>query len=174
VGVSLQRLRPVTAFGFLQRVAALVEREGFRVFAPILERLAQRETEMITVDRLHLIRRLAGPHGGDFGIRESIDLQVGETPIRLAIARPDRRGGAIGLDRLLRPAERLQRVRDGQMQLGIVGRLGENFTIDRQGLRVVAESGAYRRMGGAIRAVVRIDFEQFLHFLARAHVLVAR
>ena len=65
-GVALQRLGPVTAFGFLQRVAALVESEGFRVFAPILERLSERETKMIPVDRLDLGRRLAGPHARRF------------------------------------------------------------------------------------------------------------
>ena len=58
-GVALQRLGPVAAFGFLQRVAALVKSEGLRVLAPVLERLAERETQMIPVGRLNVRRRLA-------------------------------------------------------------------------------------------------------------------
>ena len=59
------------------------------------------------------------------------------------------------------------------MQLGVTRRLRQDFTVDRQGLRIIAETCAYRRMGCAVKSVVRIDLEQFLHLLPRAHVLMA-
>ena len=40
----------IPAFGALQRITKLVIAEGFRVLAPVLERLAEGKTQMITVD----------------------------------------------------------------------------------------------------------------------------
>jgi hypothetical protein len=62
---------------------------------------------------------------------------------------------------------------DRQMELGIIRRLGQDLTVQRQGLRIVAESRAYRRASGAIDPVVRISRKEFVHLLARADVLVA-
>src|SRR5260221_14409461 len=138
--VSLQRLGPVAALGLLQRVAALVKRERFRVLAPVLERLTERETQIIAVELLDVCGRLRGPHTGDFSVREAIGFQVRETPIRFAIVRSDRSRSAIRFDGFSCPAERLKRMRERQMQLGLIRRLGQNLTIERQGSAVVATS----------------------------------
>ena len=47
--VALDRLRPVAHLGFLQRIAALVVAERICVLAPVLERLAEREAQMVAI-----------------------------------------------------------------------------------------------------------------------------
>ena len=128
---------------------------------------------MITVGLLNVCRGLGGAHPGDFQVREAVGLQVRETPIGFAVLRSDRRRGAIGFDGFSGLAECLQRVADRQMQLGVIRRLDQDFTVERQRLAVVAEARADRRIGGPVDSVVRIGCEQFLHLLPRAHVLVA-
>ena len=59
------------------------------------------------------------------------------------------------------------------MQLGVVRRLGQDFTVERQRLAEIAESRAYRRVSGAVGPVVRIGGEKLFHLLPRAHVLMA-
>src|SRR5260221_4211731 len=128
---------------------------------------------MIAVDLLDVCRRLRGPHTGDFSARETIGFQVRETPIRFAVVRSDRSRSAIRFDGFSCPAERLQRMRERQMQLRLIRRLGQDLTIERQGLAVVAKSRAYRRMSGPVDSVVRIGFEKALHLLPTAHVFMA-
>src|SRR4030081_2098769 len=50
-GVLLQQLGPVAALGALPRVAALVEAEGQGVDLAVLGRLAEREAQVVAVDR---------------------------------------------------------------------------------------------------------------------------
>src|SRR5260370_36190475 len=114
---------------------------------------------MMAVDLLDACRRLRGPHTGDFSVRETIGFQVRETPIRFAVVRSDRSRSAIRFDGFSCPAERLQRMRERQMQLGLIRRLGQNLTIERQRLAVVPKSRACRRMGGPADSVAPIGFE---------------
>jgi hypothetical protein len=108
----------------------------------------------------------------NLGIREAIGLQVGEAPVRLPEPGPRGGGCPIGFDGLGGPSQRLQRMPDRKVQLGIVGRLRQELQVERQRRRVIAEAGAHRRMRGAVGAVVGIHGEQLLDFLARTHVLM--
>jgi hypothetical protein len=54
--------RPIAAFGSLQRIAALVVFEGFGVLAAVLERLAEREAQVIAIDERVPRRRLGRAH----------------------------------------------------------------------------------------------------------------
>src|ERR1700686_4614664 len=48
--VRVGDVRMVAAFGALECVAALVKLPGFRVLVPVLERLAEREAQMVAID----------------------------------------------------------------------------------------------------------------------------
>src|SRR5207237_4068856 len=48
--IALHGAEIEAALGFLERVAALVVAERFLVFAPVLECLAERETEVVPID----------------------------------------------------------------------------------------------------------------------------
>src|ERR1700689_4826770 len=104
---------------------------------------------MIAVGRLN-DGGLPGSDTVDFGIRKPIGLLIRETPVRFAVVGADRGRSAIPLDRVPRLTERLQRMSDQQMELGIIRRLGQDLSIQRRGLRVVPESRAYRPTGGAV------------------------
>ena len=92
----LQRFRTVVALRLLERIAPRVELERLGVLAAILERLAEREAEVIAVDE----RRATGvdllAHGGELVVVEAVGLEVGEAPVRIAEVHPLPRGLAIG------------------------------------------------------------------------------
>ena len=57
-GIVLDDLRAILAFGALQSIAPLVVAEGLRIFALILQPLAEREAQVIPVDERGRRRRL--------------------------------------------------------------------------------------------------------------------
>ena len=61
-GIALDRLDLKRTLRLLERVAALVVSERLGVLAPILERLAEREAEMIAVLAPNARRRLLRAH----------------------------------------------------------------------------------------------------------------
>ncbi len=72
---------------------------------------------MVTVDRSGGRLCFRSAHARYFIRLEPVGLEVGETPVGIAETRPHRRGGTVGFDRFLLAAERLERMRDRQMQL---------------------------------------------------------
>src|SRR6202011_5385267 len=107
--VALDDLWPVAALGALQRVAALVVAPGLGVLAAILVGLAERETQVIAIDRRRPGRRLLGAHARDFLVQEAVCLEVRQTPVGVAEVRPGGGRGAVGLDGLPAAAEGLER-----------------------------------------------------------------
>src|SRR5580698_2220539 len=72
--------------GFLQRIAGPVVLEGFGELLPVLERLAQREAQVIAIDAaddgsLHL-----GTHPRELLVREAVGLEIRKAPIGVAEA----------------------------------------------------------------------------------------
>src|SRR5580693_2725999 len=106
--VDLRDFRPVPALCELQGVAPLVIVPGLRVFAAILERLAQRETQMVSIDRLRRGRNLLASRTDDLLLREVVRLEIGKAPVCVAEAWREHGSGAVALDRLLPTADRLQ------------------------------------------------------------------
>ena len=86
--IAVDRLGAIADLALLQRIAALVTAEGLAVVAAILQRLAEREAEMIAVDRRGLGPRLLRLHAGDLVLGETIGLEIGQAPISVAEARP--------------------------------------------------------------------------------------
>src|SRR5437763_12333747 len=75
--IALHGAEIEAALGFLERVAALVVTEGFLVFAPVLERLAERETEVVPIDEFRGVGGLDLPHARELLVREAVGLEVG-------------------------------------------------------------------------------------------------
>ena len=96
------RLGVVARSVSLERVAALVVAERFGEFAAILERLAEREAQVIAIDH-GAVRGggLLGAHPRDLVVGEAVGLEVREAPVGIAEVRPGRGGRAVGLDGLL-------------------------------------------------------------------------
>ena len=91
----LERLRTVVALRLLERIAPRVELERLVVLAAILERLAEREAEVIAVRRAECAGVDLLAHGRDLRVREAIGLEVGEAPVRVAEIRALPRGLAV-------------------------------------------------------------------------------
>src|SRR6266436_4760342 len=85
-GVELNDFRAVVAFRAFERVAARVVVKGLRVLLSILERLTQREAQMIPINNRRRGGRLRGIHLGQLCILEPIGLQVREAPVDVAIS----------------------------------------------------------------------------------------
>src|SRR4029077_14196400 len=62
LGVGLDQLRAITALGALELIPQLVVAEGLGVFAAILERLAERKTQVIPIGEHGRRRRERGTH----------------------------------------------------------------------------------------------------------------
>jgi hypothetical protein len=108
----LDRFDIEASLAFLQRVAALVIAEGLRELGPILERLAQRETQMVPVGESGLRSVFVSVHARDLVVGESIRLEVRQAPIRIAEIRSDGGSSAIGVNGLGLPTQCLQRMPD--------------------------------------------------------------
>src|SRR5208282_160466 len=106
--IVFENLRPITALGTLERIATLVVAPGLGVFGPILERFAEREAQVKAVNEQRGGRCLLGAHASNFLIAETVGLEVGQTPVRLAEAWPDAHSGPVGLDSLAALAQGLQ------------------------------------------------------------------
>ena len=164
----------VARLGPLQRIAALVVAKRLFVLPPILERLAEGKAQVIAVGELDPRARFLGAHGRDLLVGERVLLQIGEAPVRLAVARADGGRRAVGGHCLGRAVEGLQRVRDREVQVRIAGGLREHLLVDRQRLIVAAEAhedGGTRRAEGVIPG---IPAEQFVDLFQRPLVLVAQ
>src|SRR6202044_78031 len=79
-GVGLKHLRRIAAGRPFQRVAALIVSPGVGWLASILERLAQRKTQMPAVLEIGRRGGLLLGHPRHFVFAESIVLEVGEAP----------------------------------------------------------------------------------------------
>ena len=169
---ALERAGIIMAVTLFQRVAALIMTEGLGEFAAILERLAQREAQMVAVDDRGGWSCLLGPHVLDFLVREAIGLEVREAPVGVAEARPRPRGCPIGLDRLRLPADSLQGMCDRKVQLRVLGCLRHEVAIGPQGFLVLAESDASRGVKRAESPTGRIDRQKPAGLLQRRGVLV--
>ncbi len=99
--VCFRELRMVAAVRALECVATLIVVPGLRVLAPIFERLAERETQVVSIDEMRGRRGFRGLHVLYLLSLETIRLEIGKAPIRIAKVRPYRRGGSIGIDGLL-------------------------------------------------------------------------
>ena len=171
--IAFHRLRPIANLGLLERVATLIVRERFAVLTQILERLGEREAEVVPIGQLSCRRGLLGAHAGELLVREPVGLEVREAPVGVAEARPQRRGGAVGVLGLLASAERLEDMPDRQLHVGRLRRLHEERAIHLQRPLVLTEPDAGGRVGRPVAAVVRIGLQERLELLKGAHVLVA-
>src|ERR1700722_8431862 len=99
-GIVLDDFSSIFALSVLQRVTELVIAERFGKFTLILKRFAERKTQTIAVNGTGARCRLCGTQPVQLFIRETVGLEVGKTPIRIANPRTQGGGLAIGLDRL--------------------------------------------------------------------------
>src|SRR5256885_10374797 len=171
--VALHGADVEAALGLLERVAALVVPERLLVFAPVLERLAEREAQVVPIHEPGGGGGLESAHALELCVGETVGLEVGEAPVGIAEVRSRRSRGPVLLDRLRLPFLSLQRVRNRQVQLRIVRRFSEQLPINAQRLLVIAESDGRRRIHGTKGAIAGIDREEFARLLERGQVLVA-
>ena len=82
----------VAALALLQRIAALVVLEGLRIIGAILQRLAERETQVISVRQCSGVRMRSYPHARDLVVGEAIGLEIRKTPVGIAEIRLRHRG----------------------------------------------------------------------------------
>ncbi len=168
--------RAIAAGDAPQSVTARVEFPRRGVVAPVLQRLAQGETQIDAVHVLGARPGFRGSHAGDVIVSEPKGLEVGEAEPGHAIVRPRREGSAIVGDGFRLPAGDLQGVRPPQAQVGDfrprLGLAGQQPLIEIDHRFVVTQADA----GGAILlevfAVVRVVPEQTLGFLPRLQVLL--
>jgi len=135
VDVSCGAIGIVAEFGAAQAVAGGIMIEGLAPFATVLERLAEREMEVISVLRLGgTLERIA--HRGEIAIGEANRLEISETPPCIAerVRLVDR--GSIGGDTLLLPTDRLEHMPKADPQLGLIGMDGEDPVVGRDCLAV--------------------------------------
>src|ERR1700722_102161 len=98
VGVGFDDLRVVADFGPLELVTLFVIAPGFRILAPILEGLAEREAQMIAVNPRSARRGFCGAHAPDLVVCEAIGLEIGEAPIGVAEVRAGGGRRTVGMD----------------------------------------------------------------------------
>jgi hypothetical protein len=106
------------ALDTLEGVAARIVFERFRVTLQVLEPLAERETQVVSIDHRARRRRFRGAHLLQLRFREAVGLQVRQAPPGIAEAGASGRGVVVGGDRRVAPPERLERVSDRQVQIG--------------------------------------------------------
>ena len=115
-----QPLRFIFQLFPFQPVAEFVIGKGRRIFPPVLQRLSEREAQVVTVRQRNGWRRLLLPHLGQFGIGKAVGLEVGETPECIPAITPDLIGLPIGRDRLLLPPDGLQGMAIGEVDPRVV------------------------------------------------------
>ena len=135
-------LRMVAAFGALECVAALVKLPRFRILVPVLECLAEREAQMVAIDRLCGRCSFLGAHVRDLVLRKAIGLEIGEAPPGIAEARSGGRRHLVGFDCLLPPSDGLKGVAERHVQFGGPRRRGEQLAIQRDRRLVFSEADA--------------------------------
>src|SRR5215472_13861394 len=158
--ILLVRLGAVTAGIAAQRVATLVEAEGLRVLAGVLEGLAEREAQVVAVDDGGEGGGLGGAHGGDLRLLEAVGLEIGETPVGIAEAGAGRGRGPILPDGFAGASESLERVRDRQMQLRRLRGALEQAAVFADRTLVLAEPDGGECMDGAEVAIGGIGGEE--------------
>src|ERR1700676_2381642 len=166
--IGFEDLGPVATFGSLERVAPLVIAPRLLKLAAVLERLAERKAQVIAIDQRRRRRRFVGAHARDFAVGKAVGLKIRKTPVRIAIRWAGGRGGAIGLDGLLASAQGLERRGDRQGHIGPPRGLGQQLTIERERLLVVAEADTRGRVHRPVLPVVGLECQQLLELLARA------
>ena len=139
---------------------------GLGDLAPVLQRLAEREAEVIAILQRRCRRRLLGAHARDLLVAEAIGLEVGQAPIGVAEIGPGRRRRAIGLDRLRDPADRLQRMAEPQVHVRRFGRVGQHVPIERDRLVMFSQTDGDGGRKGAVVRIARLQLQQPLDLFA--------
>jgi hypothetical protein len=116
-GIALDHARLVATLRLLERIAALVILERGSVLRSILQCLPKRKAEVVAIDERCRACRLFGTHFCKLIVSESIRLEIGEAPIRIAKVWPHGRGCSIRCYGFLLPPERLQRVCHREVQI---------------------------------------------------------
>jgi hypothetical protein len=146
---------------------------GLRVFAAILERFAERKTDVIAIDDRRGRRSLLAAHACDLAIRKSIRLEIRQAPVRVAKARAHGRGSPIRFDRLRGSAECLQGMTQRQVILRDLRGLGAYSTIDRDGALMLAEHRARLGVQREVLFVPGLQAQQLVELLARLKALLS-
>ena len=127
---------------------------------------------MITVDDRGAWGRQGRADRGEFLVREAVGLEVRKTPIRIAEVRSALRGLSVGLNRLRRATQCLERVRDREAHFGVLRRAVEQPTVERKRLFMPAKTNQVRGREHAQLAAARIIFEQLRKLLLGVLILV--
>ncbi len=111
-------------------------------------------------------------HRGDVGLAEAEGLQVGQAPVRLAEARLELDGAAIGRDRFLLASRRLQRVALAEPDPGLLRILPQQFLVDADRPVVIADAREHHGPQVAEARAARFGREQLVDLRERFHRLV--
>src|SRR5437588_9232895 len=168
----LQNVRVIPACALLEGVAALVIAEGLLVVGAILQRLAQRKTQVVSIRERGRRGCLLQTHLRDLLVRESIGLEVRQAPIGVTEARTRRGGGPVGSDRFGLSAECLERMADRHVQLRGLRGIYEELAEGSHRLLVISEANAGRGIHRAEGAIRWLNLEKLASFQERLRVLV--
>src|SRR5215472_4366125 len=165
--VAFDQLGPVAAFGAFELVTQPVVVERARKVSLVFIRLAECKAQMVAVDEPDRRSDHRGPHPCQLLRRETVGLEVGEAPVRITEVRP--RGGraTVGIDRGFRLPERLLRVTDRQVRLGIRGVPNQQLAVEPDRALVLAETDTGRRKQGLQRRVLRLIPQELPELAAR-------
>ena len=136
-----------------ERVSFRVVLERFRERLRVLERLAEREVEVIAVLFADVGPRELPAHDGDVARLEAERLEVGEAPPGLAEVGKKLGAPAVRIDAFVRPAKRLERVAVTHPAFRQRGLLAEKNFIDFDRFLVFADPDQRRRAQCAIARI---------------------
>ncbi len=162
--IAFNEFRVVLALGALELIAELVEPERLGELLLVLERLADRETQVITIDEWSGWRCQRALHPRQLFRSKPIRLEVGETPVRIPEVCPGLGSAAVGLDGRLSLSERLQPVADREVRLGVLLPPDEQIAIQGDGLLVLTDPHTGCGLQDLQRPAVGVIRQQFLHF----------
>ena len=152
------------------------------MIARILQRLAQRKSDVYAIYFNGLRGIKPGAHHSDRFRRKAVGLEVGKAPPRIAKVRAVCRRGKVGVDGLRGLPDSFERMAEPQVdigpaqpRIGIVARnFGQHFAIDRDDPVKIAQPD---RNGSSLRAVgvvARIERQQRSQRLGRLREFVPR
>src|SRR6185312_9052903 len=150
-GVALDELRAVTALGTLQP-------------------LAERKAQVIAVVERGAGSFLGAAHARQLLVGKTVGLEVGEAPVGIAEIPAAAGRAAIGLDGSLGLPDRLLRMPDGEVRLGIGRPADAQLAVDRDGALVLAEAHAGGGVQGLERSAVGLAGHEPVELDARLQV----
>ena len=111
-----------------------------------------------------------GSHGCDVGFGEAEGLEVGEAPPRFAEARLEVERGAVGGDRFVELADRLEHGAEAEQQARLARRAGEDGAVGRDRLVEAAEAAEDRGLEVEVADLVGFLGEDGVEQLQRVGV----